>query len=123
MPPLSPARIILSLLPAVVLVVTAASSVFGEGGLLVHAQLRERRDALNAEIVELSNLNACLLREISLLDQEPVARRRLAADVFGRAEPGATLYTFRDDASGSAPPNCAPIAPHTRHTEALDSPH
>lgn len=119
MPPLSPARVLLSLLPAVVIVITAASALFGDGGLLVHAQLRQRRDALNAEIVALSKVNACLLREISVLRSDPEAMRREAADTLGRAEPGAILYSFDDASAGS---RCAAVAPQRRHTGVLDSP-
>jgi cell division protein FtsB len=94
MPTLSPVRLVLSLLPALALFAVAASTVWADGGLMARYRLQQRKQDLIEEISALSRENARLAREISLLEEEPLAAQREIADSLGLAPAGAVLYTF-----------------------------
>jgi cell division protein FtsB len=104
MPPLSPARLALTIVPALLLALIAASTIWGDGGLLVRFQLEGQKERALQENADLTRENARLAREITVLEQDPRAVEREVADAIGRAREGATLYTF-----GEAPP--AKLAP------------
>lgn len=107
MPPLSPARIVLSLLPAAFITIAAASTLWGDGGLFTRFRLKQQKQELTQEIVDLSAENARLLREIAVMDKDPRAVQREVADTIGLAPEGAVLYSFE----GEAEPNGAATAP------------
>lgn len=104
MPPLSPARLALTIVPALILALIAVSAIWSDGGLLVRYQLERQKERAIEENAALTRENARLAREISVLDQDPRAVEREVADAIGRAREGATLYTFGEAAPAPPPP-------------------
>lgn len=94
-----PQRALLALLPAMIIAGLAASAVWGESGLLARHQLETRLDRANDELATLERENQRLLRDLRLMDQDPVVLERMVAEELGWGREGATLFRF-DDHSG-----------------------
>jgi cell division protein FtsB len=74
----------------------AASAVWGESGLLARHRLQHRLDHANAELAAIERENQQLLRNLRLMDQDPIVLERMVAEELGWGRDGATLYRFDD---------------------------
>jgi cell division protein FtsB len=92
---LSPRFLLLSLLPAVVLVTMTAIAIWGENGLLVRHQLTQQVASAQADLADLDSANRRLLREIHTMDADPVVVERMVADELAWGREGDTLVRFR----------------------------
>lgn len=91
-------RLLLSLLPASVLVVVAVSAIWGDSGLLARVALRDRLDRANATVAELDRDNQRILHLLSSMERDPLVMERLVAEELGWARAGSTVYRFEPDA-------------------------
>lgn len=91
-------RVLLTLLPAIVLTSIVASAVWGESGLLVRHDLRERVARANEELAALERENQRLIRELQVMDRDPVVLERMLAEELGWAREGTTIYRFDEPA-------------------------
>lgn len=95
-------RLLLSLLPATVLVAVAVSAIWGDSGLLARTALRKRLEDSNARVAELDRDNQRILHLLSSMDRDPLVLERMVAEELGWARPGTTVYRF-DPADPAAP--------------------
>lgn len=93
MPP-SVQRLLLSLLPAVLLVALASVTVWGESGVLARERLRSQLQAAQAEHAAVERENQRLIRDLRRMERDPVIRERISADEIGYAEAGSTIIRF-----------------------------
>lgn len=70
------------------------SAIWGETGLLVRHDLRARLGTANAELAALERDNQRLIRELALLERDPIVVERQIAEELGWAREGTTLYRF-----------------------------
>lgn len=89
-------RVLLTLIPAIVLASIATSAIWGESGLLVRHDLRERVARSNGELAAIERENQRLLRDLQLIDRDPVVLERMLAEELGWAREGSTIYRFDD---------------------------
>lgn len=87
-------RALLALLPALVIASLAASAIWGESGLLARHDLHGRLDKANADLAATERENQRLLRELRLMESDPVLLERVVAEELGWAREGDTVYRF-----------------------------
>ena len=92
-------RVLLALLPAMILASIAASAVWGESGLLARHVLRGRLDRAGGDLTALDRENQRLLRDLSVMEEDPVVLERIIAEELGWAREGTTLYRFDPNAT------------------------
>lgn len=85
-------RLLLSAVPALVLVAVVVSSIWGQHGLLRRRELRAERYQGNQRLAAIQRENDALLREIKAMERDPVVMERIIARELGWARPGTTLY-------------------------------
>jgi cell division protein FtsB len=93
----SPQRVFLALLPALVIASLAASALWGESGLLARHQLRGQLARANDSLADTERENQRLLRELRLMDQDPLLLERMVAEELGWGRQGDVIYRFADD--------------------------
>lgn len=87
-------RLLLSFLPALVLLAAASAVIWGENGLLVrHAVEGQAREA-QRELARLDRENEALLRDLRAMDRDPVVRERMVADELQWGRRDAVLVRF-----------------------------
>jgi cell division protein FtsB len=102
-------RVLLAVLPALVLVVIGASAIWGESGLLARNKLQQRLEDANEELAALERENQRLVRELQVLERDPLALERVIAEELEWAEEGTVIYRFpaptgrRAGATGEVP--------------------
>jgi cell division protein FtsB len=96
-------RVLLTLLPATLLVGVVVSAIWGDSGLLARRALQSRLHEANARVAELDRDNQRILHLLSSMDRDPLVLERMVADELGWAREGATVYRFE-------PPPDAPDA-------------
>ena len=101
-------RVVLSLLPAMVLVGMAVSAIWGDSGLLARAHLRARLTAANDGVAELDRDNQRILHILSSMDRDPLVVERMVAEELGWAREGSTVYRFDAPTDAAAPAEPAP---------------
>ena len=87
-------RVVLALVPALVIASLAASAIWGESGLLVRPPRGPRLATANDELAAVDRENQRLLRELRLMEQDPVLLERVVAEELGWGREGAVLYRF-----------------------------
>lgn len=97
-------RILLAVLPALVIGAVVVTAIWGDNGLLRRDELAAELKSANAELSAIQKENQRLLRELHLLEEDPVAAERAVADELGWATEGTTLYRFDDAAPGRPRP-------------------
>jgi len=90
-------RALLALLPALVIASLAASAIWGESGLLARHELRADLDKANHTLAATERENQRLLRELRLMESDPVLLERVVAEELSWAREGDTLYRFDTD--------------------------
>lgn len=84
-------------MPALVIASIAASAIWGESGLLVRHQLRARLASANDDLATMERDNQRLLRDLRLMEQDPLLLERVVAEELSWAREGTVLYRFDDD--------------------------
>lgn len=87
-------RVLLALLPAMITVAVAVSAIWSDGGLVARQRLAVEVADANAELATVERENQRLLRQLHLMDADPVVLERMVADELGWGRQGATLYRF-----------------------------
>ncbi|MEZ4318858.1 MAG: septum formation initiator family protein [Myxococcota bacterium] len=100
-------RLLLTVLPALLLAAVAASAIWGDNGLLVRHQLDAQLDDAQAELAQLERENERALRDLKMLDSDPIVLERLVADELSWGRDDATLIRF-DEPTGA--PQGVPVA-------------
>lgn len=93
LPPLT-RRLLFAGLPTLLIATVAVTTIWGEHGLLQRHALERRLEAANVELATVERENQRLLRELSLMERDPVVLERVVAEELGRAREGSTLYRF-----------------------------
>lgn len=97
---LSPRFLLLSLLPAALLVLVTTIVIWGDNGVMVRRQLSLQLDASQADLADLDSQNRRLLRSMRALSADPVVVERMVVDELGWAREGDVLVRF-DDGAGA----------------------
>lgn len=90
-------RLLWSLVPASVVIVAVWGTVFGEEGLLQRHTLKQRLFQAEDRLGVVQEENARLREQIGLMQREPMAVRRAAAEQLLAAEAGSTIYRFEPE--------------------------
>jgi cell division protein FtsB len=93
-------RLLLTLIPAVIIVSVALSAVWGNNGLVTRAKLRGELDHAAARLATVDRENQRLLRELQLMEQDPQVLERVVAEELSWGRQGATIYRFDDEKTG-----------------------
>lgn len=97
MPTLSLHRVLLAVIPALLIGAVVVSAIWGDNGLLARYQLQVELESNQAELAALDRENQRLLRELSLIERDPVVVERILADELHWGREGAVLYRFDDE--------------------------
>jgi cell division protein FtsB len=87
-------RILLAVLPASLLVSLVVYTVWGDNGLMRRAELHQELRQANQRLITVERENTLLLRDLRVLEEDPIAVERAVAEDLGWGKPGATLYRF-----------------------------
>ncbi|MFT4625580.1 MAG: hypothetical protein ACI8PZ_004248 [Myxococcota bacterium] len=90
-------RLMYAGVPAGLLIGVMASSVWGDNGVLEWQRLEGVRTDASAELGRVQRENQRLLRQMRLMDRDPVILERLVAEELGWGREGTTLVTFDDE--------------------------
>ena len=74
------------------------SAIWGDNGLVRRLELREELEQANVDLRQTQRDNQRLLRELRLLEDDPIATERIVAEELEWAPEGTTLYRFDDEA-------------------------
>ncbi len=96
MPSLPFRRLLLTGLPTLVAVCLVGASVWGDHGLLRRHELKQELHTATARLARVERDNQRLLRELSLMERDPVVLERVAADELRWAREGTILFRFDD---------------------------
>jgi cell division protein FtsB len=86
--------VVYAAVPALALVIVATSAVWGANGLLEWQRLESVRVDASVDLATLERHNQRLLREMRLMDSDPVVLERLVAEELGWGREGTTLVRF-----------------------------
>ncbi len=89
-------RVLLSMLPALVIMAVAVSAVWGDNGLLARLGLQVELGTANSELAAMGRHNERLLRELHSMELDPVVRERMVAEELGWGREDARIYRFDD---------------------------
>lgn len=87
-------QLLLAALPAMIIVAIVASTIWGDSGLLMRHSLQTELNRAHEETAQLQQANQRIRRELSLLDGDPRAVERLAAEELAWGAEGAVIYRF-----------------------------
>lgn len=91
-------RVLLVVLPAVLMASVGVSTIWGESGVFARRQLARELFQANAELAAIERENQRLLRELRLMDEDPVVLERIVAEELGWGRADATIIRFVDEA-------------------------
>jgi cell division protein FtsB len=89
--------VLLAVLPAFVIGAVVLSAIWGDNGLIRRLELREELERANVELRQTQRDNTRLLRELRLLEDDPIATERVIAEELEWATDGTTLYRFDEE--------------------------
>ena len=89
-------RLLLSVLPALLLAAVGTSVIWGDNGVIVRHQLDAQLDASHSELARLERANEVALRELKLMESDPVVLERMVADELGWGREDAVLVRFSE---------------------------
>lgn len=92
-------RLVLALLPASIVSFVGVSVIWGDSGLLARHRLADELQRANGELAALDRENQRLIRELQLMEQDPLVLERLVAEELGWGRSDAVIVRF-DDADG-----------------------
>lgn len=87
-------RILLAALPAFVLGAIVLISIWGDNGLIRRMELSEELRGANAELGRTQRENQRMIRQLKVLEQDPVAAERAVAEDLEWAIEDTTIYRF-----------------------------
>ena len=88
-------RVLLSLLPAALIIGLAVIVIWGDSGLLVRERLRAELQSSFEERAALDRENQRLIRELRHMREDPIVLERRVADELGLTREGSILIRFR----------------------------
>ncbi|MCB9674599.1 MAG: hypothetical protein H6737_05740 [Alphaproteobacteria bacterium] len=89
-------RLLLTVLPALLLAAVAASVIWGDNGLLVRHQLDAQLRDAQADLAHLERANERSLRDLRMMESDPVVLERLVADELNWGREDAILVRFSE---------------------------
>jgi cell division protein FtsB len=104
-------RVVMTIIPALILMSVAASTIWGSNGLRARGHLRRELTAANERLAAVDLENARLIRELAMLESDPYTLERAVAEEISYGRPGTTIYRFDEVdpfATPAAPPPSAP---------------
>lgn len=96
-------RILLTVLPAALILVPAGLAIWSDSGTVERARLQRQLEASRADLAAIERDNARLLRELKLAEEEDAVLERWIAEEIGWTRPGTTLIRFDDDPGTTGP--------------------
>ena len=70
--------------------------IWGDNGVIVRHQLDAQLDASHSELARLERANEVALRELKLMESDPVVLERMVADELGWGREDAVLVRFSE---------------------------
>ncbi len=92
--PLALRSLLLSVVPAALLVGLASAAVWGDGGYMARERLRAQLEASNAELAAIQRENERLLFDLRRVQRDPVVMERVVAEEIGMAREGSIVVRF-----------------------------
>lgn len=92
-------RVLLVVVPLAITVTVVVSTIWSDHGLLARHQLQGELVQAQAELAEVERENQRLLREIRVMERDPVVLERLVADELRWGRQGDVIYDFGDGES------------------------
>jgi cell division protein FtsB len=89
-------RLLLTGLPALLVALVVVSTVWGEHGLVRRYQLHKQLEHANDRLAATERENQRLLRELTIMDEDPVVLERIVADELAWGPEGSVLYRFQE---------------------------
>lgn len=90
-------RLFLTVIPAMIVVSVAASTIWGVNGLVVRAHLQQDQRTASHRLATMDRENQRLLRDLELMHSDPVVIERIVAEELGWGRSDAVLYRFEDE--------------------------
>ena len=90
-------RLLLALLPTVLILSVAVSTVWGDNGLKRRHELRRELRHKTTELATIERENQRMLRQLDLMAEDPIVLERMVVEELGWARPGTVVYTFEQD--------------------------
>lgn len=87
-------RLLLALLPAMVIASVGLSAIWGDNGLMARHRLERELAEASADLAGMERENQRLLRELVLMEQDPLTMERLVAEELGWGGEDTTIYRF-----------------------------
>ncbi|TNE87387.1 MAG: hypothetical protein EP330_18130 [Deltaproteobacteria bacterium] len=97
MSPLAAQRVLFAVAPALLISALLVTLLWGEEGLSTRADLREELTEAKADLADVERNNQRLLRELKLMEEDPVVLERMVAEELRWAADGSKLYQFDDE--------------------------
>lgn len=91
-------RLLLTVVPMLLIVGIGASTLWGHNGVFARAALEADAQRAAARLAKVDRENQRLLRDLALMETDPVVLERMVAEELLMARDGATLYLFAPDA-------------------------
>ena len=92
-------RVLLVVVPLAITVTVVVSTIWSDHGLLARHQLQVELVHAQAELAEVERENQRLLREIRVMERDPVVLERLVADELRWGREGDVIYDFGEEGS------------------------
>ena len=93
-----------SLLVGSIIIAGSLAAVFGKGGSLDLLRLRRERGQAQAMVDAVAARVAALQEQVRALEEEPMARERIAREQLGYARPGEITFILPDNEGTAADP-------------------
>jgi cell division protein FtsB len=87
-------KLLLAALPAMVILGIVASTIWGDNGLVMRLKLQQELQRAHDDLAGIQLENQQLRRDLELLDRDPRAVERLAAEELAWGAPDAVIYRF-----------------------------
>ncbi|MCO4743339.1 MAG: septum formation initiator family protein [Proteobacteria bacterium] len=97
MSPLAAQRVLITVAPALLISALLVTLLWGKEGLNTRGQLRFELQTANTELAGLERDNQRLLRDLKLMEEDPVVLERMVAEELLWAAEDTTLYRFEDE--------------------------
>ncbi|MBX2803828.1 MAG: hypothetical protein KTR31_39495 [Myxococcales bacterium] len=94
---LSVQRILLTVVPAALILIPAGLAIWSDSGTVERARLERQLEASQSELAAIERQNARLLRELKLAEEEDAVLERWVAEEIGWTRPGTTLVRFDNE--------------------------
>lgn len=96
MSPLAAQRVLFVIAPALLISALLVTLLWGEEGLTARSELRGELTEAKADLADVERRNQRLLRDLKLMEEDPVVLERMVAEELRWAAEGTRLYQFAD---------------------------